>query len=49
MYVDRHNSDHVCVAPCCQAVSKVEKVADFEIIEFNPGKINPNIGKLLVS
>ena len=30
MYVDRHNSDHVCVAPCCQAVSKVEKVADFD-------------------
>ena len=25
----------------------IEKVATFEIIEFNPGKVNPNIGKLL--
>ena len=30
MYVDRHNSDHIRVAPCCQAVSKIEKVKDFD-------------------
>lgn len=26
-----------------------EKVATFEIIEFTPGKVNPNIGKLIVT
>jgi len=30
MFIDRHNSDHVRVAPCCQAVSSIEKVADFD-------------------
>jgi sulfatase maturation enzyme AslB (radical SAM superfamily) len=29
MFIDRHNSDHVRVAPCCQSISKIEKVADF--------------------
>jgi len=30
MYIDRHNSDHVQVAPCCQAHSSIEKVEDFD-------------------
>jgi len=29
MFIDRYNRDHVRVAPCCQAVPGVEKVADF--------------------
>lgn len=30
MFVDYHNHDHVRVAPCCQAVSAIEPVADFD-------------------
>jgi MoaA/NifB/PqqE/SkfB family radical SAM enzyme len=30
MFIDRHNSDHVRVAPCCQAHGSIEKVKDFD-------------------
>ena len=30
MFIDRHNSDQLRVAPCCQADSRLEKVTDFD-------------------
>jgi len=30
MFVDRYNSDHVRVAPCCQAGTSIEKVQGFD-------------------
>lgn len=30
MYIDRHNSDQIRVAPCCQAGTGIEKVIDFD-------------------
>ena len=30
MFIDRHNSDHIQVAPCCQADTSIEKVIDFD-------------------
>jgi MoaA/NifB/PqqE/SkfB family radical SAM enzyme len=30
MFIDRHNSDHVQVAPCCQAHPSIEKVENFD-------------------
>lgn len=30
MFIDRHNDDQIRVAPCCQAMTKVEPVAGFD-------------------
>ena len=40
MFIDRHNSDHVRVGPCCQAHWSIEKVKDFD---FNT---SPHLTKL---
>lgn len=48
IFVDRHNDDQIRVAPCCQAISKIESVKEFDFhtssylqelrAQFNLGK-----------